>query len=221
MKRIIQCKNLYKEYKNAQNIRYALNNLSLDISMGTFNIIAGPSGSGKTTLLNMIGGMDTPTKGEVKVNGKVLNDMDEKELALFRRSSVGFVFQGNNLIESLTVKENIILPLYLNKKRHKNKKVKEILQLIGLSDRENNYPNQLSAGEQQRVALARAVVYEPYIVLADEPASNLDSKTGERIMEIFKMLQQESGVTVLLATHNQKIISRFQNIIEIIDGHIL
>lgn len=221
MNMLIKCTNLIKEYKSANTSVFALNDLSLSIEQGSFNILSGPSGSGKTTLLNMIGGMDKPSSGIIEVNDQTLNNMDENLLAIFRRQSAGFIFQGNNLIDSLTVEENISLPLKLNKEKNIKEKVDKMLNLIDLPDKRSFFPVQLSGGQQQRIAIARAVIHKPQIVLADEPTANLDSKTGQRIMDIFKELHKESGITVLLATHDHRIIDKAENVIQMMDGKLI
>ncbi|UCG78925.1 MAG: ABC transporter ATP-binding protein [Nitrospirota bacterium] len=184
-------------------------------------VLAGPSGSGKTTLLNLIGGMDRPTAGEIVVGGKELHRLSEEGLSMYRRSNVGFVFQGNNLIPTLNVSENVRMPLLLNNDIEADNKVKEILSRIGLGSRSNAMPDQLSGGEQQRVAIARALVHSPDIVLADEPTGNLDSGTAQEIYELINEMNAVMNTIILFATHDRMIIDRSQNVLNIKDGRLV
>jgi putative ABC transport system ATP-binding protein len=198
----------------------AISDVSFDIPDGSFWVIAGPSGSGKTTLLNLIGGLDRATSGEVVIGTMKLSRMDEQGLALYRRSRVGFIFQGNNLITSLTAFENIEIPLILTGASHRKSKVRAILEEIGLSDKHRMFPQFLSAGEQQRIAVARAVVHSPKIVLADEPTANLDAKTGSEILILLQRLNRKLKRTILLSTHDPRIIENSENVLQLSDGKL-
>lgn len=198
----------------------ALSGVSCDIAAESFQIIAGPSGSGKTTLLNLIGGLDRATSGEVVIGGRNLGTLNERELALFRRHRVGFIFQGNNLITSLTAFENIELPLILAGAVERESRVHAILDEIGLRSKHHMFPQYLSAGEQQRVAVARAVVHAPEIVLADEPTANLDTQTGADILALLQRLNRTFKATVLLSTHDPRIIQASPNVLRLRDGEL-
>jgi putative ABC transport system ATP-binding protein len=198
----------------------AVSDVSFDIPEGSFWIIAGPSGSGKTTLLNLIGGLDNVTSGEIMVGSTNLTDMNEQDLALYRRRQVGFVFQGNNLITSLTAFENVEIPLILTAAARRKDKVENILEEIGLSDKHHMFPQYLSAGEQQRVAIARAVIHSPQIVLADEPTANLDAKNGAEILSLLRRLNRKLKRTILLSTHDPRIIANSENVLHLSDGKL-
>jgi len=198
----------------------ALNGINLKIDKGEFISIVGPSGSGKTTLLNIIGLLDRPTKGKVILENKDVSSLNDNELSSLRAEKIGFIFQTFNLIPNLTAKENVELAsAFSNKVRDSEKKALELLKIVGLEDRANHRPSQLSGGEQQRVAIARALMNDPIILLADEPTGNLDSKTSLEILEIFKMLNKR-GVTILLVTHNMMLAEEANRILYIKDGKI-
>jgi len=197
--------------------------VSLDIHQGSFLALVGPSGAGKTTLLNIIAGIIKPDTGTVKVLGKEINSMKQSEIARFRLRNIGYIFQDYNLINELTVIENVILPgLFLKEvdKKELERKGKELLALFGLEGYENRMPDELSGGEQQRVVIARVLINDPSIVLADEPTSNLDVDTGKRVVEILYKICKEQGKTVILATHDQEIISKADVVVHIRDGRI-
>jgi putative ABC transport system ATP-binding protein len=198
----------------------ALANISLEIQEGAFWVVAGPSGSGKTTLLNLIGGLDEVTSGEIQVGGMNLSGMTERDLALYRRHHVGFIFQGNNLIPTLTAFENIEIPLILTGEPERKAKVHDILAEIGLQGKAHRFPQFLSAGEQQRVAVARALVHAPRLVLADEPTANLDLKTGTDILSLLQRLNRKLKRTVLFSTHDQRIIGTAENVLRLRDGRL-
>ncbi|MCH1625734.1 ABC transporter ATP-binding protein [Ferdinandcohnia quinoae] len=200
----------------------ALNGISLTIHKGEFIAIMGPSGSGKTTLLNVMSGIDKPTSGEVKISDKEISEMAGEQLALFRRKQLGFVFQEFNLLDSLTVKENIILPMILEKKtaNEMEQKVLELARLFEIESILHKYPYNISGGQQQRTAVSRALVNEPSIIFADEPTGNLDSKSSAVIMECFEKIVQELSTTVLLVTHDVFAASYCQKVIFIKDGLI-
>jgi putative ABC transport system ATP-binding protein len=201
----------------------AVDNVSFDIEKGEFVAIQGPSGSGKTTLLGLLAGLEKSDEGNVSIDGKELTVMTEDELALFRRYNVGFVFQSFNLIPTLNVVENIALPLFPERmgKKEMFERAQKTAKDVGLNERLKHYPNQLSGGEQQRVAVARSLINEPKVIFADEPTGNLDTKTGEQIIELLRKLNMETRQTVVLVTHNDKIARESNRIIRLIDGKII
>lgn len=199
----------------------ALDGIDLSIEKGRFTAIIGASGSGKTTLLNMIGGLDTPDEGEVIVDGVNLSGLKEKELAVFRRSKVGFVYQNFNLVPTLTVKENILFPLSLAGSTPDQRFYADVMQQLRLEDRLNAYPHELSGGGQQRVAIARALIAKPAILLADEPTGNLDSKTSDDVIGLLKMTSKEFNQTIVMITHNPEIAQMADRIVRIEDGRIV
>ena len=217
---LIELIDVYKYYVMGLTTIKALNGINLKIDKGEFISIVGPSGSGKTTLLNIIGLLDRPTKGKVILENKDVSSLNDNELSSLRAEKIGFIFQTFNLIPNLTAKENVELAsAFSNKVRDSEKKALELLKIIGLEDRANHRPSQLSGGEQQRVAIARALMNDPIILLADEPTGNLDSKTSLEILEIFKMLNKR-GVTILLVTHNMMLAEEANRILYIKDGKI-
>jgi len=199
-----------------------LEDLTFDIPRGSFVVICGPSGSGKTTLLNILSGIDRPTKGEVQVNGQDLTDKDEDFLADFRCLHTGFVFQAYNLVSTLTVAENIAFPMEWLRKTPQEieTRVSELLTSVGLANRENHFPSQLSGGEQQRVAFARALANDPELILADEPTGNLDSKNAERILKVLQELK-EKGKTVIVSTHEKQVREFADIVITLKNGRVV
>jgi putative ABC transport system ATP-binding protein len=183
----------------------------------------GESGSGKSTLLYIIGGLDKPTSGNVVIDEKDINTLKEKEIAKFRRQDIGFVFQFYNLVQNLTVEENIMLPVVMDGKKEKDYKdrLDKILKIVGLEEKRKSLPNQLSGGQQQRVSIARAVIMNPKVILADEPIGNLDSKSGEEVMKLFKTLNEEENVTILQVTHSEESAKYGNRIIRLKDGKIV
>ena len=217
---MIKVTNVTKEYKAGEGKFAALNNVSLEIESGEFISILGPSGSGKSTLMHLIGGLDKPSKGTIEVDGQDLSKLNDKKLALYRNDKVGFVFQFFNLLNTSSL-NNVILPLiYAKKKINRKVAATEILNQVGLGNRLNNRPSQLSGGEQQRVSIARALVNEPDIILADEPTGNLDSKTGEGVFEVLAKLN-EQGKTVVLVTHDEHLAQKTKRTIRIRDGELV
>lgn len=200
-----------------------LHGIDLSIEKNQFVAIMGKSGSGKTTLMNIIGCLDVPSSGSYLLDGQDITTADADTLAKIRNQKIGFVFQTFNLLEDLTVLENVALPqLYANKTEHEaEEKAKEVLKMVDLADRIEYYPNQLSGGQRQRVAIARALVKNPEILLADEPTGNLDSKTGLQILQIFKTLYDERGITIIMVTHDHELARHAANIILISDGQIV
>ena len=199
----------------------ALDRVNLSIPQGQICCIFGESGSGKSTLLNLIGGLDTPTSGKVLIDGKDVFAMKDRELTIFRRRNIGFIFQNYNLVPVLNVYENIVLPVELDGNKVDKKFMKEVVQMLGLEDKLNNMPNNLSGGQQQRVAIARALVSKPAIVLADEPTGNLDSKTSADMLGLLKTTSQKFHQTLVMITHNNEIAQLADRIIRIEDGKIV
>jgi len=200
-----------------------LKNIDLSIEKREFMSIIGKSGSGKTTLMNILGCLDTPTTGKYFINNTDVSDMDADQLAHIRNKKIGFVFQRFNLLQDMTAVENVALPqLYAGKYENEAKKrAKELLELVGLEHRTGHFPTELSGGEQQRVAIARALANDPSIILADEPTGNLDSKTGEKIMDMFKALNQEDSTTIIIITHDQTLAEQTNRMVRLFDGKIV
>lgn len=217
---ILQANNLTKYYGTNKNQVKALDGVDLIVKRGEFVAVVGTSGSGKSTLLNMLGGLDTPTGGDVIVEGIQLSSLSDDKLTVFRRRQIGFVFQSYNLVPTLNVYENMTLPIQLDGAKIDEKYVKEILQLLHLDDRSTHLPNALSGGQQQRVALARALAAKPSIILADEPTGNLDSKTSMEVMGLLKLSAQRFGQTIIMITHNDELAQMADRIIRIEDGRI-
>ncbi len=222
MQAIIEAKNLNKTFKLGSLDVEVLKDIDLTIASGEFVSIMGPSGSGKSTLLYLIGGLDKPTSGSVKIKGSELSDMKDKEQSIMRRRDIGFVFQFYNLIPNLNVEENVMLPLLLDGKKLKDHrgKLNEILEVVGLSDRRGHTPRELSGGQQQRVAIARALINEPDIILADEPTGNLDTKTGMEVMQLLQKINREKGKTIVQVTHSRESADYGNRIINVRDGKV-
>ena len=218
---ILSAKDLCKSYGSGENSVQALNHVSISIENGEFVAVIGTSGSGKSTLLNLLGGLDTPTSGEVLVSGKKLFQMNEEAGTIFRRRNIGFVFQNYNLVPVLNVYENIVLPIELDGTKVDTEYVKTILHTLGLEQKVQAMPNQLSGGQQQRVAIARALAAKPAILLADEPTGNLDSKTGMDVIALLKMTSQAFHQTIVMITHNEEIALMADRMIRIEDGKVV
>lgn len=218
---IVEIRNLKKEYNMNGNKIYALNNIEFFVEKGEFVSIVGSSGSGKSTLLHMIGGVDNPTSGSIIVNNKEIGKMTEKELALYRRRNVGIIYQFFNLIPTLNVEKNIKLPLLLDNGKIDKKYYSDIIDILGLKDRETYFPHQLSGGQQQRVAIGRALMYKPSILLADEPTGNLDKKNTKEIVQLLKTSNKQFNQTIILITHDLKIAEEANRIVTIEDGKII
>ncbi|MFQ8631964.1 MAG: ABC transporter ATP-binding protein [Intestinibacter bartlettii] len=217
---ILKAENLVKIYGQGENEVKALNNVSIEIEEGEFVSIVGSSGSGKSTLLNMLGGLDRLTSGDIYINNKKLGDMKDEELTIFRRRNIGFVFQNYNLVPILNVYENIVLPIELDGMKIDEEYIDSIINILGLSQKLTNMPNNLSGGQQQRVAIARAIATKPAIILADEPTGNLDSKTSMDVIGLLKMTSQKFNQTIVMITHNEEIAQLADRIIRIEDGKI-
>jgi putative ABC transport system ATP-binding protein len=222
MEKVIELKNLNKTYRNEDVSVEVIKNINLDIFKGEFVSIMGPSGSGKSTLLYLMGGLEKPTSGEVKVDKKALHKMKDSEESKMRRNNIGFVFQFYNLVPHLSVEDNILLPVLLNggKKKDYKSRLEHLLKVVGLTDKQKSYPTRLSGGQQQRVAIARALINDPDIILADEPIGNLDSRTGNEIMELFKKINNEEGKTVIQVTHSRESAKYGDRIIFVRDGEV-
>ncbi len=217
---ILETTDLKKYYGGEPNVTKALDGVSLSIEDGEFVAIVGTSGSGKSTLLNMMGGLDTPTSGSIKVKGKELSKFKDEQLTIFRRRNIGFVFQNYNLVPVLNVYENIVLPVELDGDTVDEGFLKEVMQMLALEDKMDSMPNDLSGGQQQRVAIARALISKPAIVLADEPTGNLDSRTGGDVLSLLKATSQKFHQTVVMITHNNELAQLADRIIRIEDGRI-
>ena len=218
---IVTIQNLKKYYGKGESQVKALDGIDLSIEKGKFTAIIGASGSGKTTLLNMIGALDRPDEGEVIVDGVRLSGMKEKELAVFRRSKVGFVYQNFNLVPTLTVRENILFPLSLSGNTPDMAFFQEITQTLGLSERLDAFPEQLSGGGQQRAAIARALIMRPALILADEPTGNLDSRNGQNVLGLLKLSVETWHQTLIMITHNLELAQMADRVVRIEDGRIL
>lgn len=213
----IEVKNLSKKYVMGETVIMANNNISFEIEKGEFTLIIGPSGAGKSTLLNILGGMDSPSEGEIIIDGKDISKMDQRGLTDYRRVDMGFVFQFYNLIPNLTALENVELATQIVKDA---KDPSEALNAVGLKDRQNNFPSQLSGGEQQRVAIARAISKNPKLLLCDEPTGALDYQTGKQVLSILKDLTRNFGTTVIVITHNKAIAPTADRVVEIVDSKV-
>jgi putative ABC transport system ATP-binding protein len=203
---LIECRQLTREYRRGENVIKPLDRLDLDVEAGTFLALMGPSGSGKTTLLNLRAGIDRPSSGSLKINGIELADMSRSKLAAWRAEYIGYIFQLYNLVPVLTAYENVELPLLLHKlsRKRRHEKVALALDLVGLSDRYDHYPRQLSGGQEQRVAIARAIVTDPKIIVADEPTGDLDAHAAAQVLALLKRLHEELGKTLIMVTHDPK-----------------
>ena len=222
--KVIQATNVFKIYNEGKgNEVRAVNDISLAIEKGEFTAIVGPSGSGKTTFLNIIGGLDTPTSGEIKIENTEIGKLSENEMINFRLNNIGFVFQAYNLIPVLNAKENVgFIMLLQNKPENERKeRVETLLKAVGLEKEMNKRPNQMSGGQQQRVAVARALASKPKFVLADEPTANLDSKSTSDLLDIMETLNKEEGITFVFSTHDQRVIDRAHRIVTLEDGKII
>ena len=217
---ILTIHNLHKTFGKGENSVKALNGIDLTIEKGKFTAIIGASGSGKTTLLHMMGGLDTPDEGEVIVDGVNVSGLREKELAVFRRNKVGFIYQNFNLVPTLTVKENILFPLSLAGSAVDQEFLKEMIEVLHLEERLHSYPHELSGGGQQRVAIARALIAKPTILLADEPTGNLDSRSGQNVLGLMKLSVETYHQTLVMITHNLEIAQMADRVVRIEDGSI-
>ncbi len=217
----LKIQDLCKVYGKGDNQVIALDHVSLDIKKGEFTAIIGASGSGKSTLLHAIGCVDVPTSGKIFLNGQDVYAQSSDRLAVFRRRQVGLIYQFHNLIPTLNVVENITLPILMDKRKINEKRLYDLLRLLGLEERQNHLPNQLSGGQQQRVAIGRALMNAPQVMLADEPTGSLDSKNGHEIIKLLKQSNRVYGQTLLLVTHDENIALQADRIIGISDGRVV
>src|SRR5512139_1361462 len=220
---VLRADQVSKQYRMGDVIVHALDGVDFRVEPGEFVAIMGPSGSGKSTLLHLLGGLDGVSGGEIMLAGKQLSQLNDNEVTLVRRRNVGFVFQFYNLVPTLTAEENIALPLLIDGRDMKKyqSEIDELLQLVGLSERRHHKPDQLSGGQQQRVAIARALVTDPDIVLADEPTANLDSVTGQQILELMRVMNKIEKTTFIFSTHDANVLKYAKDIIKIKDGQIV
>jgi putative ABC transport system ATP-binding protein len=223
MDEILQTRGLTKQYQMGEVVVEALQGVNFQVQKGEFVAIMGPSGSGKSTLLHMLGGLDSPTDGEISLGGKGLAQLSDDEITIVRRRQVGFIFQFYNLLPTLSAAENVALPLLLDGKRLEDyaARVENLLDIVGLSDRANHKPDQLSGGQQQRVAIARAFVNEPKIVLADEPTGNLDSKSGTAVLELLRKTCKDLKATVVMVSHDPRAAAYADRVVFLKDGQIV
>lgn len=218
---LLEVNNICKTYGSGETAVKALKNVSFSVPKGEYVAIVGESGSGKSTLLNIIGALDAPTSGRVMIDGKEIFSMNDRKLTVFRRRNIGFIFQAFNLVPSLNVWENIILPIGLDNRKPDMVYLKEIIELLGLGEKLNNLPNTLSGGQQQRVAIARALATKPAIVLADEPTGNLDSKTSDEVMALLKTSALKYEQTLIVITHNEDIAQMGNRKLVMTDGKVV
>lgn len=218
----IELRNIGKSYSQANRTQCIFNQLDLSVAEGELLVLLGRSGSGKSTLLNLIAGIDLPDHGKITIGSTRLALLSEKDRTLFRRRHIGFVFQSYNLIPTLTVRENLLLPLQLNRIASSlhDQKIRALLSSVGLEEREKDFPDQLSGGQQQRVAIARALVHEPEIVLADEPTGNLDLDTGREVLDLLDQCVRAAGKTLIMATHSQEVMGRADRVLAIRDQRL-
>lgn len=211
---IIELKDVFKHYHMGQSVVKAVDGLSISISEGEFVAIMGPSGSGKSTAMNLVGSLDVPTKGHIYLDSEDISQLSESDLAQIRGRKIGFIFQSFNLIANLTAKENVMIPMMFQgvDEFEREKKAEELLKLVELSDRMSHYPNELSGGQRQRVAIARALANDPEVILADEPTGNLDTKTGEIVLEFLDKLNKE-GKTIIMVTHDPDLAQEHANVV--------
>ncbi len=221
METILKTERLCKYYGTGENQVQAVKNADIAVKKGEFTAIVGKSGSGKSTLLHLLGGLDTPTSGTVWMGGKNIYSLKEEELAVFRRRKIGFIFQAFNLVSSINVWENIVLPIGLDGKDVDEGFVKDIIRTLGMEQKIHNLPNTLSGGQQQRVAIARALASKPDVILADEPTGNLDSKTSDEVVGLLKNSAQKYGQTLVMITHDQDIAQIADRILVIEDGRVV
>ncbi|KKT55355.1 MAG: ABC transporter related protein [Candidatus Collierbacteria bacterium GW2011_GWB1_45_35] len=222
---IISLKKVYKEYLlGDETVFTALKDINLDIYQGEFSAIVGPSGSGKSTLMHIIGLLDKPSRGEIIINGKDVAKLDDNQTSILRNSYVGFVFQQFNLLNKLTIRENILLPTTYSQSTmsfNPAERAEMLMDKFGILSKKDSFPNKISGGQQQRVAVARALIMKPQLILADEPTGNLDHKTGNEIIDLFEQLNKEEGITIVMVTHEPKIAERTRRQIKVFDGEII
>lgn len=218
---ILRCSHLTKTYGSGSNTVTALDDVSLSLERGSFTAIVGASGSGKSTLLHMLGGVDRPTSGSIFIEDTDISTLSMEQLAVFRRRKVGLVYQFYNLIPTLNVRKNILLPVLLDNQKPDEERFRHLVSTLGLTDRLTHLPGELSGGQQQRTAIARSLIYQPAILLADEPTGNLDRKNSEETIELLKLSNRQYGQSVLLITHDEKTALKADRVITLEDGKIL
>ena len=219
--KILETKHLKKYYGQGSSLVKAVDDISISVEKGEFVAIVGTSGSGKTSLLNLLGGLDYADSGEVIIGGQSLLNMKDEERTVFRRRNIGFVFQNYNLVSMLNVYKNVVLPIRLDGNKPDEEFIGKLLNLLGLTEKVRNRPNQLSGGQQQRVAIARALASKPKIVLADEPTGNLDSRTSAEVMGLLQMTSREFNQTIIMITHNEEMSQMADRIIHLEDGRVV
>ncbi len=219
---MIRCIDVRKVYRQGESEIAALDGISLEIPKGAYAVIMGPSGSGKSTLLHLIGGLDRPTRGDLLVDGRLIGQMTDDEVTLFRRTKIGLVFQFFNLLPTLTALENVALPLVLDGvgKAEADRKAEALLEKVGLQAREHHLPEEMSGGEIQRIAVARALAFNPPLLLADEPTGNLDSKNGEAVLSLLREINKNDGCTIVMVTHSEEAASYGERRIFLKDGRV-
>lgn len=215
---LLEVDQICKTYGSGETAVNALKNVSFSVPKGEYVAIVGESGSGKSTLLNMLGALDMPTSGKVRIDGKDIFSMKERELTVFRRRNIGFIFQGFNLIPELTVEQNIIFPVLLDYQKPNKKYLEELLEVLSLKGRRNHLPNQLSGGQQQRVAIGRALITRPSLILADEPTGNLDSQNSREVIALLKEASKLYAQTIIMITHNNSIAQAADRVLQVMDG---
>ena len=215
---LLEDNHICKTYGSGETAVNALKDVSFSVPKGEYVAIVGESGSGKSTLLNMLGALDTPTSGKVRIDGKDIFTMKEKELTVFRRRNIGFIFQGFNLIPELTVEQNMIFPVLLDYQKPNKKYLEELLEVLNLKGRRNHLPNQLSGGQQQRVAIGRALITRPSLILADEPTGNLDSQNSSEVIALLKEASKMYEQTIIMITHNNSIAQTADRVLQVMDG---
>ena len=220
---MIELEHVSKAYQEAGRERFVLQDASASFAPGEFTVLIGRSGSGKSTLLNLVSGIDVPTSGSIRVAGQEITGMTERDRTLFRRRQIGFIFQFFNLVPTLTVLENLLLPLELNGRAdaQARRHALELLAQVGLADRRDTYPDRLSGGEQQRIAVARALVHDPALVLADEPTGNLDLDTGRQVLDLLDALTRRAGKNLLMVTHSPEVIGLADRVLRIVDARLV
>jgi len=218
--KILEIKNLCKVYGEGETRVDALKNISFEVDQGEFVAVVGPSGSGKSTLLHILGGVDVPTSGVVRIAGTDIGKLDENKLAIFRRRQIGLIYQFYNLIPILNVEENLTLPILLDGKKPDQKLLEDLVEKLGLSERRSHLPNQLSGGQQQRVSIGRALMNHPALLLADEPTGNLDTENSKEIIALLRKFNRENNQTVIIITHDERIALAADRVITIEDGRI-
>lgn len=219
--KILECKNLTKEYLSGEGVVKAIDDITLSFEQGEFVAITGPSGSGKSTLLHNLSSLENPTGGEVIYNGESLKNYNDNQLSILRRRRFGFVFQSYNLVQEITGYENILLPVMLDKKKPDEEYLNKLIDTLAVSDRLSHLPSAMSGGQQQRIAIARALANKPSILFADEPTGNLDGKSGREVMSLLKYVSREFGVTLILVTHDLHVAEQADRILTLEDGKIV